>query len=49
MVPFSLDKRPEGKRLIYSGRYSASPPLGDSCARPHPQPLHTADVRGRAV
>ena len=26
VVPFSLDKRLEGKRLIYSGRYSASSP-----------------------
>ncbi len=26
VVPFSLDKRPEGKRLIYSGRCSALSP-----------------------
>ncbi len=24
VVPFSLDKRPEGRRLIYSGRYGSA-------------------------
>ena len=33
VVPFSLDKRPEGRRLIYSGRYSSVRCSAALCAR----------------
>ena len=45
VVPFSLDKRPEGKRLIYNGRYSAPLPW-ETPVRPRHPNLLTQQMSG---